>query len=143
MTKLMRLFLILILVGIGAWFLYPTVNWYFMVDRDTKRLANASREEIRLWAVNQANADIEELKKYGKSKDVLSASIPEKFNFLVSFAKENYKLAGEKVPREWTLGALLNGFRNFDEVHESIENYYRRSILDLKDMKKRILALGL
>jgi len=143
MTKLMRLFLILVLIGIGAWFLYPTVNWYFMTSQDMKDLANGSREEIRLWAVDQANADVEELRKLSKDEEAVSSPIPEKFSFLIPIAKENYKLANEKVPKEWTLSAVLNGFRNFDDVREAAETYYRQSVLDLKDMKKKILALGL
>ncbi len=43
MTKLMRLLLVLLLVGLGVVFLYPTVSWYFFTDQEMKVLDFAGR----------------------------------------------------------------------------------------------------
>ena len=60
MTKLMRLLLVLLLVGLGVVFLYPTVSWYFFTDQDMKDLANGTREEIRNWSGEMAAEAIDE-----------------------------------------------------------------------------------
>jgi len=143
MTKMMRTFLILLMLGLGVVFLYPTITWYFFTSQEMKDLANGSLSEIRQWAENEAETASEEIRQLSQNAEAVSAPIPEKFGFLKDAAKKNYRLVDEKMPKEWTLGAVLNGFRNFNEVNAAIEDYYRQTILDLKDLKGRILALGL
>lgn len=143
MTKLMRILLVLVFVGLGVVFLYPTVTWYFFTDQEMKALANGTLNEIRLWAEDEASATAEEIRKLSQDTEAVSALLPDEFGFLKDAAKKNYRLANEEVPGDWTLGAVLNGFRDLDEVSSAIEDYYRQSILDLKEMKGQILALGL
>ena len=143
MTKLMRMLLVLLLIGLGVVFLYPTVTWYFFTDQDMKTLANGTLEEIRLWAEDEALSTAEELTLLSQDPDALSAPIPREFSYLTDAAKTNYRLTNEDVPKNWTLSTVLNGFRDFDDVGSAIEDYYRQNILDLKEMKGRILALGL
>lgn len=143
MTKLMRMLLVLLLVGLGVVFLYPTITWYFFTDQEMKILANGTLIEIRHWAEDQASSDAEEIRRLSQDSEAVSALLPDEFSFLKDAAKENYRLTNEDIPKDWTLGAVLNGFRDFDEVKSVIEDYYRQSILDLKEMKGRILALGL
>ncbi len=143
MTKLMRMLLVLLLIGLGVVFLYPTVTWYFFIDQDMKTLANGTLEEIRLWAEDEALSTAEELTLLSQDPDALSAPIPREFSYLTDAAKTNYRLTNEDVPKNWTLSTVLNGFRDFDDVGSAIEDYYRQNILDLKEMKGRILALGL
>jgi preprotein translocase subunit SecD len=143
MTKLMRMLLVLLLIGLGVVFLYPTVTWYFFTDQDMKTLANGTLEEIRLWAEDEASSAAEEIKQLSQDPDALSAPVPREFSFLTDAAKTNYKLTNEDVPKNWTLSTVLNGFRDFDDVGSAIEDNYRQNILDLKEMKGRILALGL
>jgi preprotein translocase subunit SecD len=143
MTKMMRLLLVLVFVGLGAVFLYPTVSWYFFTDQEMKTLANGTREEIRLWSEQKAFDALAEIEELSKDADAVSRPIPEEYGFLRGVAKENYRLADEDVPKDWTLGEVLNGFRNFDQVRLALEDTYRQRVLDLKEMKGRILALGL
>jgi preprotein translocase subunit SecD len=143
MTKLMRMLLVLVLTGLGVVFLYPTVTWYFFTDQDMKALANGTLEEIRLWAEDKASSDAEELKQLSQDSDALSAAVPDEFGFLKESAKANYRLTNEDVPKSWTLSSVLNGFRDFADVRSALEDHYRQNILDLKEMKGRILALGL
>jgi preprotein translocase subunit SecD len=143
MTKMMRLLLVLVFVGLGAVFLYPTVSWYFFTDQEMKTLANGTREEIRLWSEQKAFDALAEIEELSKDADAVSCPIPEEYGFLRGVAKENYRLADEDVPKDWTLGEVLNGFRNFDQVRLALEDTYRQRVLDLKEMKGRILALGL
>ena len=143
MTKMMRLLLVLVFAGLGAVFLYPTVSWYFFTDQEMKTLANGTREEIRLWSEQKAFDALAEIEELSKDADAVSRPIPEEYGFLRGVAKENYRLADEDVPKDWTLGEVLNGFRNFDQVRLALEDNYRQRVLDLKEMKGRILALGL
>jgi len=143
MTKMMRTLLILFMVGLGVVFLYPTITWYFFTSQEMKALANGSLPEIRLWAENEAESVSAEIKSLSQDSEAVSAPLPVEFSFLKDTAKTNYRLLNEKIPKDWTLGAVLNGFRDFHEVNAAIENHYRQSILDLKEMKGKILALGL
>ncbi|MDF1567965.1 MAG: protein translocase subunit SecD [Spirochaetaceae bacterium] len=143
MTKMMRLLLVLVFVGLGAVFLYPTVSWYFFTDQEMKTLANGTREEIRLWSEQKAFDALAEIEELSKDADAVSRPIPEEYDFLRGVAKENYRLADEDIPKDWTLGEVLNGFRNFDQVRLALEDTYRQRVLDLKEMKGKILALGL
>ncbi len=143
MTKLMRMLLILLMAGLGVVFLYPTITWYFFTDQEMKTLANGSLPEIRRWAENEAESAAARVKELSQDTEAVSAPIPKEFSFLKDKAKANYRLTNESMPKSWTLGAVLNGFRDFNEVSSAIEDYYRQSILDLKDMKGQILALGL
>ncbi len=139
----MRLLLVLLLVGLGVVFLYPTVSWYFFTDQEMKVLANGTREEIRKWSGEMANDAVSELEMLSADSDAVLTSIPAEFDYLVDVAKSNYKLGDQDVPKNWTLGDVLNGFRNFDQVRSAVEGHYRQQVLDLKESKDKILALGL
>ncbi|PIE03956.1 MAG: hypothetical protein CSA76_06790 [Spirochaetales bacterium] len=143
MTKFMRLLLVLVAVGLGVVFLYPTVSWYFFTDQSMKDLANGTREVIRNWSRDKAAEDVAALEKLAKDSDAVAAPLPERYDLLKDAARENYKLVDKPVPRDWTLGDVLNGFKNYDQVRKALENAYRQQVLDLKDMRGRILSLGL
>lgn len=144
MTKILRLLLVLIFLGLASVFLYPTVKWYFLTDKDMKTLANGTREEIRLWAVDQTETVMDEILALKQDNNKLDQLIPAEYAFLIDKAKVNYKDYGEKKPEQWTLRNVLNGFRGGeDEIEIAIEDHYRQDVLDIKDMKTRILALGL
>ena len=46
MSKKFRFILVLASLAIGAWFLWPTVNWYWLVDNETKEIVSGTREHI-------------------------------------------------------------------------------------------------
>jgi len=143
MSKTMRFLLVLLCVGLGVVFLYPTVSWYFFTDSEMQALANGTRDEIRSWAVDEATQALTEIEALAGDSDAVASPIPDEYAFLEDAAKRNYKVSNRDVPREWNLGAVLNGFRDYDDVRTALESHYRQSVLDLKDMKNRILALGL
>ncbi|MCG8453247.1 MAG: protein translocase subunit SecD [Spirochaetales bacterium] len=143
MTKLMRLLLVLACVGLGVVFLFPTVSWYFFTSQDMKDLANGTRSEIRAWAEEKAASDIVDIEDLTQDPEALKQELPAELSFLKALAKENYALGNREMPKEWTLGDVLNGFIGIDDVRQSIELHYRDQLLNLKDLKGRILALGL
>ena len=143
MTNLMRTLLVVVFVVLGLVFLYPTISWYFFTDDDMKNLANGTRKQIRQWAEQEAASAVEALRELSRDTETLSAAAPDEYAFLKTAARSNYREKGESVPRDWTLSALLNGFRDFRDVRLAAENHYRSSVLELKELRGRILALGL
>lgn len=143
MTNLMRALLVVVFVVLGLVFLYPTISWYFFTADDMKNLANGTREQIRQWAEQEAASAVEALRELSRDTETLSAAAPDEYAFLKAAARSNYREKGESVPRDWTLSALLNGFRDFRDVRLAAENHYRSSVLELKELRGRILALGL
>jgi len=141
MSKRLRFIIILILVGMGMSFIYPTIQWYFKVPQEKKLLAGSSREQVREYAQAKARKDLDVLKE-AVAKDP-NGSVPESLSFLIDRAKQNYKIAKKTVPDRWTLSTVLAAFRNEREVFTELENYYRKEIMDLKDLRSRSLQLGL
>ena len=54
MSKRVRFLIVLALVGIGVYFIYPTVQWYFFVSDHMKKLASQPRELVRDYARSEA-----------------------------------------------------------------------------------------
>jgi len=46
MSKLFRFVLLLLLVGLGFWGMWPTISWYFLLPQDTRDLVKVSEEEM-------------------------------------------------------------------------------------------------
>jgi len=143
MTKLVRSLLVLIVLVLGGIFLYPTIKWYFLTDTEMRDISNGTSLEIRNWSISRAKRAVDELERISKDSEAVQSPIPAEYEFLIRSAKNNYRLGDRDVPKDWTLNAVLNGFRDFDDLRDSAEDYYRQGILDLKEMKGRILALGL
>ena len=139
MTKRLRLLIILVLVAFGVGAIMPTLRWYFMVPEDQKLLAQSSRIEIRDWAQSQARTAIDELRASAAAGDPL----PQDYTFLTDIAAENLKSIDEPVPDTWSTTDVLASFRDETEAFQALEDHYRNQILDLKDMKNRIVQLGL
>lgn len=139
MTKRLRLLIILALVAFGVTAFLPTVRWYFMVSEDQKLLAQASRIEIRDWARTEARAALDDLRASAAADE----TVPAEYAFLTEIAAENRRTLGDDVPDEWSTTYLLASFRDQTEAFEVLEAHYRDGILELKEMKERIIQLGL
>ncbi len=141
MNKRFRFIVVLFFLGLGAYFLYPTVDWYFFTPDEKKTLANGSKEEIQKYAKVTASKDLETLT--GLVKDDPEAEFPEDIAFLIDQAKDNYKLVKKDLPSSWTVKTVLQGFASGNEVFNSLEKHYREEILSLKELKNKTLLLGL
>jgi preprotein translocase subunit SecD len=141
MSKRVRLLVIVVLVGIAVAFFYPTVKWYFFVPEQDKELAGVSRSEVRDYAQGQARDVLSELRDLaGADPD---ASLPEDYNFLIRPARENFNLEGKDYPDTWTVSAVLGSFRTEREAFQAVESHYLEEVEALKDLKSRIILLGL
>jgi preprotein translocase subunit SecD len=65
MSKRYRLLLVLLLVGVAFYFLYPTISWYFIVPENKRTLASGSRAQIRAYAERKAAEGLRELQGLG------------------------------------------------------------------------------
>lgn len=139
MSKRLRLLIILALVAFGVSAFLPTVRWYFFVPQDQKILAQSSRIEIRDWAQAQAREALDELRAGAAAEEPL----PGEYSFLVATAEDNLEAIEEPIPDSWTTTDVLRSFRDQNEAFDTLEEHYRSQVLELKEMKERIVQLGL
>ncbi|MFP4012404.1 MAG: protein translocase subunit SecD [Spirochaetaceae bacterium] len=141
MTKRLRFLIILAVIIISGAFLYPTINWYFIIPEEDKELAESTRGQLRDYARGEARdtlADLQEL-----ATEDADAPLPEEYAYLEEVARESYRLEDRDVPDEWTAEAVLAAFPSEQEAFDSIEDYHRTRVQELKDMRSRIIMLGL
>lgn len=136
-----RFLVILLFIGLAGVLLSPTIKWYFFTPEDRQVLANSSKEQIREFAKKEGAAQLDELTALVKSSP--DEAVDEKYSFLIAKAKDNYKLEKRELPNEWTVRTVLSGFNSRNELFNAIEEYHREDIMNLKDMKNKILQLGL
>jgi len=141
MSKRGRLIVVLLVLAVCGYFLYPTISWYAFVPQETKELATGSKEQIKEYARGQAAQDLREFKDLVKSNP--EAQIPSKFSFMKGLAKDNYKASDLKVPGSWAIANVMNGFANEQKFFDALEQYYRSDLLDMKDFRGKALQLGL
>ena len=141
MSKRLRFLIVLVALVVAGVFLYPTVQWYFFVPEDDKELAQGSRVQVREYSQDQARSALSDLQELARASG--DAPVPDEYRYLISEARQNYRLEDRPVPNEWTAQNLLAGFQNEREAFDAIEDYHRQRVQNLKDLKSRIITLGL
>ncbi|WP_320130472.1 protein translocase subunit SecD [uncultured Sphaerochaeta sp.] len=141
MKKRSRLVIVLFVVLMCGYFLYPTFKWYGGVPQSTKELATGSNVQIKEYSRGQASRDLRALKELA-AKDSLAA-LPNEYGYLKDVAKANYKAMKQSVPKTWTVEALLGGFYSEQDVFDACENHYRTELLAYKKLSNKALQLGL
>ncbi|MBN1834860.1 MAG: protein translocase subunit SecD [Spirochaetales bacterium] len=138
MSKRFRLLLVLVLLGVAFYFLYPTISWYFIVPESKRTLASGSRTQIRAHAERKAAEALRELQGLGAEEP-----LPAEYAFLIGEVKDVYKAEKRPVPKTWTIEDVFRGFPGRAEILLAMENHYREDILDIKDLRDRTIQLGL
>jgi preprotein translocase subunit SecD len=136
MSKRYRFFIVLLTIGVCFVFLFPTIRWYFMVPKEDQALALGSREQIKLYASQTAQADLQALIDAARA----GGEMPQRLSFLVTLAKKNNR--DTKITL-WNAQAVLSSFVSREEALEAIETRYREDIFKLKDLQKNAVQLGL
>ena len=136
MSKRYRFFIVLVTIGICFVFLLPTIRWYFLVPREEQALALGSREQIKTYASETAQADLQTLIEAARS----GADVPERLSFLVAQAKRNNRDLKNAV---WDARTTLSSFASRQEALDAIETWNRDAIFRLKDLQKNAVQLGL
>ena len=139
MSKRYRFVIILAIVALCFVFLLPTLRWYFLVPKLDQTRALGSREQIKSYASQAAQADLAILISMARD----GQDMPEGLEFLSSAAKKIYKNAKQSPPEKWDARAVLATFASRQEVLEVLETNYRDQIFALKDLQKNAVQLGL
>jgi preprotein translocase subunit SecD len=139
MSKRYRFFIVLAVVAVCFVFLSPTIRWYFMTPKDEQALALGSREQIKIYASQTAQADVQNLIDLAKT----GGAVPAKLDFLLKQAKKTLKDAKSPAPENWDAKAVLSVFSSKQQVLDAIETNYRDNIFKLKNLQKNAVQLGL
>jgi preprotein translocase subunit SecD len=126
-------------MGICFAFLFPSIRWYFFVPKLDQTRALASREQIKVYASQTAQADLQNLIELARS----GGDMPGEMSFLISQARKNYKAAKQPAPEKWDARTVLSAFGSRAEALEAIESVYRDRIFALKNLQKNAVQLGL
>jgi len=139
MSKLYRFVIILVILALCFVFLLPTIRWYFWVPKLEQTRALGSREQIKTYASQTAQVDLEALISRARS----GGDVPEDLAFLTAKAKKIYKGSKRAAPENWDARTVLGAFASRQEALEAIESTYRDRIFSLKDLQKSAVQLGL
>lgn len=141
MSKRFRLLVVLALVGVSIFFIYPTVQWYFFIPEEMKVLAANSRERVREYSRDEARGALAVLSALAAGDQ--DSVLPDEYSFIIDPAEGNFRIEDRDIPDEWTVGEILSAFRTGDEAFAAFEEHYAGEILALKELKGRIITLGL
>ena len=61
MKKRYRLLLIIVLMAVGFYFLWPSIQWYFLTPQADKEVAESSRNQIKVYAQERADELVKRL----------------------------------------------------------------------------------
>jgi preprotein translocase subunit SecD len=139
MSKRYRFAIIVVIVAVCFVFLWPSLRWYFLVPRDQQARALQSREQIKNYASQTAQADLQRLISLAQE----DGDVPEEMSFLIKQAKKIYKDTKQPSPEKWDARTTLSAFSSRREALEAIEAKYREDIFALKDLQKNAVQLGL
>jgi hypothetical protein len=139
MSKRYRFFIVFATMVICFVFLSPTLRWYFLVPKLEKTRALGSREQIKNYASQTAQLDLQKLISQAQAGE----GVPPELAFLTTLAKKNYKNAKLTAPAQWDARAVLASFVSREEAQDAIETSYRDRIFDLKNLQKNAVQLGL
>lgn len=141
MNKRGRLLVVLVVVIVCGVFLWPTYNWYINVPQDMKDLSAASREQIRDYSKNMAETAMAELQTLVQNSP--DEIISDEYDFLVDYAKEQYKIEDKKIPQAWTVKEVITVFSSRSKALRTIEEHYAQVLLNYKEDQDNVLQLGL
>jgi preprotein translocase subunit SecD len=139
MSKRYRFFIVLAVIVVCFVFLLPTIRWYFFVPKDKQAIAQETRQQMRTYASQAAQADLQRLIEAARN----GGDVPSDLEFLTAMAKKAYKTNKQAFPEVWTAKAVLESFTSRREALDAIENKYRDEIFALKDLQKNAVKLGL
>ena len=141
MNKRTRFAIIIAVLAVCFWFLWPSISWYMRTPKDEQTLALGSLEKIKDYSTVKASEDVNAIKKL--ANEDASAMLDASYDYLVKAAKQHYKLAEKKVPETMNVVAVLGAFGNEKELLSEIEAQYRDKILKAKSLYNNSVKLGL
>lgn len=155
MNKRSRFIIILVVLAVCFWFLWPSISWYARTPKDQQSLALGSLEKIKDYTTLKAKSEVDDLIALAKSNP--DAVLDSSYNYLLKAAKKNYKETAKvykalgqealAVPSVMTVSAVLSSFSgSYDPssaIQSVIEGKYRDEILKAKNRYNSSVKLGL
>ena len=138
MKKRYRLLLTFVLMAVAFYFLWPSLNWYFLIPQADKEIAESSRNQIKVYAQEKADEIVRELVAMNADDP-----LPAKYDFLISEAQARYASAKTAQPSAWRVREVLAAYSSRSQMASDIEEHYRTRMFDLKDLRNQTLQLGL
>jgi preprotein translocase subunit SecD len=138
MKKRYRFLIILAVLGIGFYFVWPSIKWYFLTPQTDKDVAESSRNQIKVYAQERGDEAVKAL--LALSPD---APLPTEYSFLIQKARTRYRTAGKAAPAVWTVQSILQAYTSRDDITADCEAWYRDQMFALKDLKNQTMQLGL
>jgi preprotein translocase subunit SecD len=138
MKKRYRFLIILAVLGLGFYFVWPSVKWYFLTVQADKDMAESSRNQIKVYALERADAAVKALLALDAS-----APLPADYAFLIKKAQARYKTANRTPPSTWSVQSVLQAYTSRGDITADCESWYRDQMFALKDLKNQTMQLGL
>lgn len=141
MSKRVRLLVVLIVLAISGFFLYPSLRWYVLLTPAQRALALSTNEQIRNFARDASTQGLNTIEQM--ARDNSQKAVPNEYDFLVAAAKTNYRDLRKPFPKVWTAQAVLSSFASEQDAYNAFEDHYRRYAINLKNSRNDIVQLGL
>lgn len=141
MNKRTRFVILLVVLAICFWFLWPSISWYWRTPKETQALALSSLQNIKDYAAAKASEDVREFT--AKARSDAAAPIDDSFSWIKKIVKRNYKSMDMKMPSQFTYGTVLDAFASEQEFLDVMQAHYRDTILDAKKRYENSVKLGL
>jgi preprotein translocase subunit SecD len=138
MKKRYRFLLILAVIGVGFYFLWPSIKWYFLTPQSDKDIAESSRNQIKVYAQEMADEAVKKLVAVN-----VEDPVPAEFRFLVPKAAMRYKDAKKSAPAVWKVRDVLSAYAERADLMKDAEDWYRTRMFGLKTLKSQTMQLGL
>jgi preprotein translocase subunit SecD len=139
MSKRYRFFIFLAVMVVCFLFLWPTIRWYFLIPLDKQTLALESRQQIRTYASQTAQADLQRLIEAVR----VDGPVPGDLEFLTAEARRLYRSNKQPLPDTWNARTVLEAFSSRREALDTIEAKYRDEVFAFKDLQNNAVKLGL
>lgn len=143
MERAFRLFLVLGVTAMSVWFLTPTAQWYFFMDKSAQERISQPLAVIGEDARLSANKDVGELLQMARKDS--SQTLPENLAYFSRLGREGYAKVKQKVAKDhdWSVADVLRYTSGPAVVYSFAEKHYADTILSAKEKKNRALKLGL
>ena len=132
MKKRYRFLIILAVIAVGFYFVWPSIQWYFLIPQVDKDVAESSRNQIKVYAQERADEAIKKLVAMNATDP-----LPADYLFLVPKAIARYKTANKSSPSTWKVQDVLQAYSSRADIAADAETWYRTQMFKLKDLKNR------
>lgn len=141
MNKRTRFAILLVVLALCFWFLWPSITWYYRTPKELQALALTSLQNIKDYAQEKALRDVADFKK--SANEHKTETLPKEYAWLQKVSKANYRELGKKVPNPMTYADVMNSFFDEADFADSFQAHYREKILNAKNYYENSVKLGL